>query len=442
MGRRKALSRALRAMAGSLALSGAFAAPALAEPETLDQAFRDALQTNPELAAQQARVEAQRLGIPIAFSEALPQIVGQANAERFDRDDPSRRLTGTEVLEEWRAGGTATQLLYASGRVRAAVSQARAQYRASRSAFQEATSGLLLDTTRAYADVRQTRAALAAQITTLENLEAQRRYVEANQKRGFLTLTDVAQADARIAASRAQVARARADVVGATRAFIRIVGRPPGELGDPPSPEGLPTSLEEAYAAAARNRQAVETARQTVRAADAAVDFARSGGGPRVTLEASSFFDQGFDYPQDDRIVDDVVAVRLSVPFFSGGANRARTKQQKALRSAARLELALALREVEETVTNSWAVLEAARIGREAAAAQVQAAELAVRGVKREQENGLRSVFEVLDQEQTLLDARLALSRADRDVAVAERQVLFEIGLLSCTNCEPTPRKR
>ena len=87
-------------------------------------------------------------------------------------------------------------------------------------------------------------------------------------------------------------------------------------------------------------------------------------------------------------------------------------------------------------MATSWATLDAARAAREAAEAEVAAAELAVRGAKREQQNGLRSVFEVLDQEQNLLNARLGAARAERDVSVAERQVLFEIGALTCAGCE------
>lgn len=435
-------SQGLLAFASLVAIFAAVSArPASAAPDTLDQAMGDALATNPELAARKARLDATRQGIPIAVSDAFPQIVGTATAERFDRDDPSQRLTGSQERETWRGGGSVQQLLYSSGRVRAAVSQARSEYRADAALYREASSQLLLQTVRAYADVRQARAALTAQLATQENLEAQKRYVAANQKRGFLTITDVAQADARIAASRAQVARARADVVSAERAFIRIVGRPPGDLPPADGIETLPKSLDEAYAVAARSRQAAESARQQVRAAEAAIDLARSGGGPRLTLEASSFFDNAFNGPQADRVIDDTVAMRLTIPVFSGGAVRARTAQQRSLRNAARLDLSYTLRQIEEGVTNAWVALDAARVARQSADEEVAAAELAVKGVKREQENGLRSVFEVLDQEQALLNARLAAARAERDVAVAERQVMFEIGSLACESCE-APAKR
>ncbi|HCK84206.1 MAG TPA: hypothetical protein DHW63_06730, partial [Hyphomonadaceae bacterium] len=57
-----------------------------------------------------------------------------------------------------------------------------------------------------------------------------------------------------------------------------------------------------------------------------------------------------------------------------------------------------------------------ARAAVESAAEQVEAAELAYEGVRLEQEVGLRSTVEVLDQEQDLLTARIALAQAERDL--------------------------
>ena len=67
----------------------------------------------------------------------------------------------------------------------------------------------------------------------------------------------------------------------------------------------------------------------------------------------------------------------------------------------------------------------------ESAREQVEASELAYEGVRLEQETGLRATFEVLEQEQNLLDARLALAQAERDLVVAERQMLASVGPLA-----------
>ena len=48
-----------------------------------------------------------------------------------------------------------------------------------------------------------------------------------------------------------------------------------------------------------------------------------------------------------------------------------------------------------------------------------------------EQETGLRSTVEVLDQEADFLTARVAWAQAERDLVVAERQMLASVGILS-----------
>ena len=55
------------------------------------------------------------------------------------------------------------------------------------------------------------------------------------------------------------------------------------------------------------------------RAADAAVDAAHAAGRPRVSLEANSFLDNGFEFEDDDRVIEDYVALRMTIPIFSGG---------------------------------------------------------------------------------------------------------------------------
>ncbi len=434
------LHTSLRALAvAAISIAAGLVTPSAARSETLEGVFRDAVKTSPDLAVRRARIDAQRASITLAYSEALPQLSTNITAQRLDRDDPARRITGTEVRDEWRVGAQASQLVFGSGRVRAAIRQARAQVEASEAAYRESVQSLLLQTAQAFAEVREARAVAAAQQATLENLKGQRDYVFANQRAGFLTLTDVAQADARIAASQSQLARAKAEVVSAERAFARLVGRPPGELERPDNLSTLPTDYEAALSLAIARRQSLEAARKSEKAADAGVDAAHAGGRPRLALEANSFLDNGFEFEDDDRLIEDYVALRMTIPIFSGGANRARARQQRALRAAARQEIAIAHRDVAQGVATALADLEAAQAAEVAAQEEIRAAELALRGIRREQQSGLRSVIDVLDQEQDLLSARLSLARAESDRIFAERSLQFQIGALECQTCDMPP---
>jgi outer membrane protein len=151
--------------------------------------------------------------------------------------------------------------------------------------------------------------------------------------------------------------------------------------------------------------------------------------GPRLSIQAGRTVDGTFNQDDSDATTDSV-GLRLTMPIFSGFANLSRTRQQESLARAANYDLVAAQRSVQESVTNSWTGLASARAAVDSAQQQVSAAELAYQGIRLEQETGLRSTIDVLNQEQDLLTARLALAQAQHDLIVAERQMLASMGRL------------
>jgi outer membrane protein len=288
---------------------------------------------------------------------------------------------------------------------------------------------LLLDVTRAYADVRQAQQVVAARETTVSNLTRLLEYAQAQFDAGVVTRTDVAQAQARQAQARTQLVQAQGALAASIQAYLRLVGRPPADLAAPQPAAGLPAELELALQTAGTQSPVLRGAVADTTLADANVDVAASAGRPRLSLEAGQSISGNFE-DDEDEVEGDSIGLRLSVPIFQGGAIRSRTRAQRALRSASNLDLAAAQRNVQEGVTNAWTGLASARSSVTSAREQVEAAELAYEGVRLEQETGLRSTVEVLDQEQDLLTARLALAQAERDLVVAERQLLAAVGTL------------
>jgi outer membrane protein TolC len=82
-------------------------------------------------------------------------------------------------------------------------------------------------------------------------------------------------------------------------------------------------------------------------------------------------------------------------------------------------------------VNVSWSELDSARARLEASRTRLEAAELANRGTRREQQFGQRSMIDVLNQEQERLSARVAVAEAERDVVLAERVLAASIGIIS-----------
>jgi len=410
-------------------LAALIAATSPVSAETLAESMVSAVESNPTLAAQRQRLNATREALPQALSTALPQVSVSAGASASDRDSDNPALEGDRG-ETWTANANVSQLLFGSGRVVASTRAARAQIAGAVADYELAQQTLLLDVTRAYADVRQAQAVVAARETNVANLSRLLEYADAQFEAGVVTRTDVAQSQARYAQARTQLVQAQGALAASVQAYQRLVGRPPSNLTAPTPATGLPTDLASALDLSVDYSPVLIGAQADTRLADANVAAAAAQGRANVTLEAGYGMGADFNDNQSETSTDSV-GVRVSIPLFQGGAIRSRTRAQRALRSASNLDLAAAQRGVQESVTNAWTGLASARAAVESAREQVQAAELAYEGVTLEQETGLRSTVEVLDQEADLLTARIALAQAERDLVVAERQLLASVGLLS-----------
>jgi outer membrane protein len=418
----------MRGLIVSLAALAALMPGAVAA-DTLTEAMVSAAESNPTLAAQRARLRATREALPQAWSEALPQVAITGVAQRRDADS-SNPLLDDANNDDWNASASASQLLFGSGRVLASTRAARAQIEGAAADYDQVLQTLLLDVTRAYADVRQSQQIVAAREQTVSNLTRLLEYAQAQFDAGVVTRTDVAQSQARLAQARTLLVQAQGQLAASVQAYLRLVGRPPSNLQPPPHAEGLPPQLDVALESAGRDSPLLRSAVADTELADANVDVAAAQGRPRVTLEAGQSIGADFDDDTTESTAD-TVGLRVSVPIFQGGLIRSRTRQQRALRAASNLDLAATQRLVQESVTNSWTGLASARAAVESAREEVQAAELAYEGVRLEQETGLRATFEVLEQEENLLDARLTLAQAERDLVVAERQLLASVGSLA-----------
>ena len=99
--------------------------------------------------------------------------------------------------------------------------------------------------------------------------------------------------------------------------------------------------------------------------------------------------------------------------------------------SQRRIEIMEARRDAVENANRAWENLTTTRARIRAFEAETRANEIALEGVKQEASAGLRTVLDVLDAEQELLDARVNLVTARRDEVVAGFALQSAVGWLT-----------
>jgi outer membrane protein len=272
-------------------------------------------------------------------------------------------------------------------------------------------------------------------------LDLQRRNVEVIQEQlrqtrdrfnvGEVTRTDVAQAESRVAAALSQMLAAQSNLATSKAAYRRIIGVDPGRLSAGTPVDRLsPRTLAIAVAQGQAENPSVTAAEYGVDVAALQVKVNEGSLYPVVTVQASA--QQNYDSSvNSSRQFAGSVIGQVTVPIYQGGSEYSLIRQAKETVSQKRLELAQNRDQARANVVQSWAQLDAAKAQIEATKAQVAAAEIALNGVREEARVGQRTTLDVLNAQQELVNARVALVTAQRDRVVASYTLLSAVGRLA-----------
>ncbi len=281
----------------------------------------------------------------------------------------------------------------------------------------------------AYADVVRDWTILGIRDEGVVNLTGQLRATQARKDAGLIGLTDVAQAETRLAAAQGQQASAKARLTASWAILERIIGSRPTELVEVELlPGTLPGTLAEAVSYGIRSSHDIKIARFNEEISRASARTIQTEVGPRATLEGSvdGAANSGI---QGARSVNAQVSARLVIPLWSAGQNQSRVRAALAEANASRIDSLDLEQQLAERITIAWANLEAADSNVTAAAEQVRAAKVARLGAELEQRLGARTTLDVLNQEQEFLDAKVNLASAKREYMVATTLLLTLLGI-------------
>jgi outer membrane protein len=230
-----------------------------------------------------------------------------------------------------------------------------------------------------------------------------------------------------LASAEAGLALADSELQIARAAYKRLVGRVPVDLQAVPQ-FVLPATADEALRLARENNPQLIASYFSEQAGKSAIDVAKAAGRPKLSLSGSVGAQRGQLFGFEEAETASLTA-NISIPIFSGGMNSSRVRQAKHAKTRLAFESRDREREIDETVIRAWSQKEAAASTLIAIRKQVEAAELAFEGVTLEQQVGTRTQLDVLDAEQEVLNAELALVNANRNLNAARYQLLATIGV-------------
>jgi outer membrane protein len=401
-----------------------------AAADTLRDALVSAYHTNPTLTAQREALKATDANVAIAKAAGRPQITGTVGL--------NRDLSRSGILDTGGKGPTLSAgvdlsyPLFNGGSVRNSVKAAKTRVEAGRATLSAVEGDVFVLAVTAYMDVIRDRAIVELNANNVKVLETN---LEATRDRfqiGDLTRTDVAQSEARLQLGRSLFADAQGQQATSEATYRQVIGHAPGQLAPPPPLPPLPATPEEAVRIGLANNPDLIAVTREARATGYDVRVAEAGRLPTLSGVLSGTYvnqlggsDSGFPHTGSQA----TIGLNARVPIFQGGLPAARTRQAQALEGRALEQVVGTERAVVQNNRAAFADYDSAQKQIQAQTVAVQANELALEGTRAEQSVGTRTILDVLNAEQELLNSQVALVRAKHDSYVDGFTLLNAMGV-------------
>jgi outer membrane protein len=402
-----------------------------ASAESINDALASAYRYNPKLDAARAVLRATDETVAQVNSGYRPTLNGAADVGYSTVETDPRSATTNGETHPRGYSITASQPLFRGFRVQNGVREAEANVRAGRETLRAAEQTVLLETATAYMDVVRDQAIVKLRESNVEVLSRELKAARDRFSVGEVTRTDVAQAEASRANAVSQLDLAKSNLQTSRGNFERATGHVPGKLSEPRTMEKrLPRTLEEAVSISSKENPAVVGALYREQSARHTVDKIWGELLPSAQLDAT--YSKRLDpSPVTNSSETSTVIGRLTVPIYSGGEIQARVRGAKQTHLARIQEIEQNRTEVRALVVQAWSQLLASRAQVTSGNVQVASNRTALTGVREEEKVGQRTLLDVLNAEQALLNAQVDLVTAQRNVVVFSYTVLQNTGRLN-----------
>lgn len=415
--------------------------------EALTQAYKNNPQIKEALRTYYAAVE----DIPAAKAGWLPNISITATATH----SPSRvdGLNNSSNVANRRVNRTNSDSLSGQAELRqnifdgfgttnnikkakAAVEAAKFQYLGTEQTILFNAAQTYLDLWNAYENLKLRKASEEFRLRVFQQLQAQERV-------GEKTRTEVAEAQSRYALAIADRLNNEAQVAAAEARYRQIIGvdtlprihnMPSCSMPD----EHLPKSLDEYLAIALKKFPQLQQADFSQKAQEAdievrraallpSVDLAITGGRTKsVTSDLSPTQSaSAFSYSNQATF-----QAQLRIPIYSGGSNWSGLRRSKQVNAQTKQAIHRVKLDLIQQADANWNDLIARKESVKQYEVQVKAAQLTLEGRRQEYQVGERTLTDTLDAEQALVNAQVQLVQSRRDYILSQYRMVSLMGRL------------
>ena len=400
--------------------------------QNIFEALGETYNTNPTLQAERAYLRSVDENVALAKSGYRPNIALTGNYR--NNDSNSDNSGDTEVTTKSMAAKFSQPLFNGFSTVNS-VKSADQIVRAGQNNLYNVEQNVFLDASNAYLDVVRDTAIVELQ---KNNEKLLKKRLDETQQRfnvGEVTRTDVSQAKARYSQAMSDRIASEGNLEASKAVYVKIIGSEPKKLEEPVAiKDFLPENYDEAMNIALKNNYSIKQAKHLFNAKGYEV-YANTGAlFPQLSFDAAA---AKLKTEHDNHLIGDDTTdnvewgLNLTIPLYNSGESRAKIRQSKHQKWQAQELVLETERLVKATVSSAWEYMKSNESKIEAIKDQVKANKIALDGVQKEEALGNRTILDVLDAYQELLNSNVNEVTARRDYYVSAMQLLLSMGKLT-----------
>lgn len=432
---KKMIGKSLVAVAVALAFSPVVVA------QSLKDVVIQTIESNPNVLSAVRRKDAADSAVEGAKSGYYPRIdwLWGAGREQSHNETTRNNFPNQDYVHMNRRqeGMTLNQMLWDGLGTRSEVERRRAISDSAGHKAYGTVEDIALQAIEAYLEVLKNRDKVSY---ARENLKAHQRtfdQVKLRSDKGVGRRADLEQIAARLALAQSNQLSADSKLREAEITYLKVVGKPPGNLTRPPSPPNVPKTVDEAVRVGLANHPVLKSAQSDVEAAQAQRELSRSFYSPRLEIEASYTNNRnidGVEGPNRDRMI----MLWLKWNLFRGFFDKHRVAETAYQINEASEIARNTHRQVENAVRLRYNNYATARDRMPNLDRYVKAADSTREAYNQQFSIGQRTLLDLLDSENEFYTARTEFIDAQYVDMIQRYYILNAMGML-LTSLDVTP---
>ena len=401
----------------------------------LDAAFKNNLKLN----AERKNHKSIKQNINISKSKFLPSISlsgEQSSTQLTNKTDNNGSNLNDSSLDTETKKISVDQKLFQGFKAYNSLKKSELEVKQAEFKLKQAEQQTILDTVSAYFDFIFKTKNEEFNISNVNLFERQVESDSARLQKGEITLTDLAQSESSLAAANANLIKAKTELLTSKTNFERITReKAPNSVNvDESINVKLPSTLLKSLEIARINNPEFLITKLNYKIAEKELNIEKGKLSPTASLNYSKSENRDFSSSIDE-LDEEKVQATITWPIVKGGENISSIKKFSLKKQRALFLNRDAENKLMTDVTNSWSKYQSIKSVLIATESQLKAAEIANEGITLEYDSGnTRTTLEVIQSRSLLLDARIAYSKARRDLMISKVELANQVGTLSLSS--------